>query len=145
MATKTDKLTLDLMNEVKKRKTEIAKAERPNWRTNCSFSYGEGDSKSVNIHVMQDVRQLVSIVAFLRAREQYYDLAAKELGVDAPSFKWSGFSVSDWVEDIKMRVNKIQIASKKTSLESLETRLNKIVSPALREEMELQAIRDELG
>ena len=33
---KTDKKTLDLIKEVQARKIEIAKAARPQWKTNCS-------------------------------------------------------------------------------------------------------------
>lgn len=39
---------------------------------------------------------------------------------------------------IKMRIMKIQIASEKEKLESLETRLNKIISPEKRAEIEAE-------
>lgn len=145
MAKKTDQKTLDLIQEVARRKQEIAKAERPNWITNCSFSFEEGSSKTVNLHVCQDVRQMITIAAFLRESEISYNAAAQELGVDAPPFTWSGFSVSDWLSDIRTRINRIQIDSKKKKLAALEERLNKIISPELRAEMELEAIAAELS
>lgn len=43
-----------------------------------------------------------------------------------------------------VRIMKIQIASEKEKLESLETRLNKIISPEKRAELELEAIEAEL-
>ena len=146
MATKkTDTKTLELIKEVNRRKDEIAKAEKPNWITNCSFSYTEGSSQAVNIHVEKDVRKLVKIVAFLRSQEAAYKAAVKELGVEAPGFKWDGFSVSDWVEDILTRINKVQIASKRQKLEVLESRLNSIISPELKAQLELEAIEAELS
>jgi len=141
---KTDSKTLELIKKVQQQKQEIAKAERPNWVTNCSFSYIEGSSKTVNLHVCRDVREMVCVVAFLKEREKSYISAVKELGVDAPEFKWNGFSVSDWVNDVKTRIDKVQIADKKKKLEALEDRLNKIISPELRAELELEAIAAEL-
>mgnify|MGYP001270327641 CR=1 FL=1 len=141
----TDKQTMDLIKKVQQQKAEIEKAERPNWITNCSFSYVEGSAKTVNLHVCRDVREMVCIAAFLKDREKSYDAASKELGVEAPPFQWDGFTVKDWMSDIKTRIDKVQIESKKKKLETLEARLNKIVSPELRAKMELEAIAAELG
>lgn len=147
MATKkttTDQKTLELIREVAKQKEEISKAERPSWTTNCSFSYTERPSDAVNIHVESNIRNLVCIAAFLKEKEKSYREAAEALGVEAPAFTWSGYAVSDWLSDLKLRINKIQIASKKKKLETLETRLNAIISPELRAQMELEAIASEL-
>jgi len=46
------------------------------------------------------------------------------------------------VADVKTRIGKVSIHKKKRQLEALETRLEKIVSPELRAEMELQAIKE---
>ena len=144
MANKTDAKTLELIQAVRRQKEDIAKAERPNWATNCSFSYGENGSNTVNLHVESNIRNLICIASFLRDKVKSYKETAAELGVEAPDFTWQGFSVSDWLEDVKLRINKVQIASKKKKLETLEERLNKIISPQLRAEMELAAIQSEL-
>ena len=144
MAKKTDNTTIKLIEEVQKRKAEIAKAEKPNWQTHCSFSYDGGGSKGINLHVEKDVGKLVCIAAFLRDKEKSYKETADILGIEAPPFTWSTFKVSDWLQDIKTRITKIQIFDKKKKLESLEARLNKIISPELRAKMELDAIAAEL-
>lgn len=141
----TDQKTLDLIKEVARQKAEIAKAEKPKWQTNCNFSYKEGSPDVVVLHVERSIKSLVDIAAFLVKREEAYLEVAASLGVEAPAFTWNGFSVADWMEDVKMRINKIQIASKKAKFEALEERLNKIISPELRAEMELEAIANELG
>ena len=75
----------------------------------------------------------------------YYDLKNVLLGVEGtPEFTWSSFTVQQWLDDIKARINKVQIATKKKALEHLETRLNAVISPELRAEMELEAISAEL-
>jgi len=143
---KTDKKTLDLINEVKRRKAEIAKLDRPNWRTNCAWSWVDGNlSNPINLQVESNVRNLISIAGFLGERATSYQRAAEALGVeDPPQFTWNNFTVDDWIEDIRARINKVQIASKKKKLEQLENRLNAIISPELKAELELEAIAGEL-
>lgn len=147
MAKKTDQKTLDLIKEVAKQKAEISKAERPNWKTNCAFTYIEGNlNGATNLHVQSNVKELISIAGFLLEKAEAYGKAASALGLNSPpSFTWSGFSVDDWLEDIRTRINKLQIASKKEKLEKLEFRLNAIISPELRAEMELAAIQSDLS
>lgn len=145
---KTDKKTLELIQLVKKQKEEIASLERPSYRTNCSFTFVEGvNTNAVNLHVETDVRKLVDMAGFLKAREKAYLEMASWLGVEGtpPTFTWSGYKVEEWFEDIKTRIAKVQISSKRKKLEALEERLNKIVSPELRAQLELEAIAGELG
>lgn len=145
MAKKMDEKTLSLIKEVNKRKAEIASLERPNWKTNCSFSYIEDKIVyPINIHVESSVMKLVSMAGFLVERKNAYKEAEKFLGLEAPEFSWMGFSVEDWISDIKTRIDKIQIADKRKKLDTLESRLNQIVSPELRAKLELEAIEAEL-
>ena len=148
MAKKTDNKTLELIKEVNRRKAEIAQADKPNWKTNCSFSFVEGSSSSgaINLHVESNVQTLIKIAAFLINKYDEYRRAVNVLGViDAPNLTWNGFSIEDWTEDVKSRINKVQIASKRKALEVLESRLNAVISPELRAEMELQAIAEALN
>jgi hypothetical protein len=142
--TTTDEKTVELMREVARRKAEIKAADRPQWVTNCNFSYQEGSANIINLHVESDVRKLVLIVAFLKEKERGFAEAAKELGVEGVSFSWNGFPAADWIGDVKMRITKLQIATKRKKLETLEARLNGIISPELRAKMELEAIENEL-
>ena len=96
-----DAQTLALIDEVKKRKKEIAKAEKPNWVTNCSFAYTEGSSQITNLQVESDVTKLLKIGAFLRTRAEAYDATAKDPNLeDVPKFKWDGFTVDEWFADL---------------------------------------------
>lgn len=145
MAKATDEKTLALIKEVQRRKEEIKKLEgrwTPN--TNLSFSFVEGSASGViNLRTVTSLPTLISIVSFLMDRQNSYNTAAQILGVDdAPDFKWCGFTVKEWTEDVKTRVGKVQLDQKKRQLEALESRLEKIVSPELRAEMELQAIEE---
>lgn len=141
----TDAKTLDLIEEVKRQKKEIARAERPNWLTKCTFPWVEGSSQTVNFHQESNVANLVKIAAFLLERERSYMDASQRMGVEVPDFTWDNYSVKDWLEDIRMRINKIQISAKRKKLETLEARLNSLISPELKAQLELEAITSELN
>lgn len=144
----TDKKTLELIAQVKAKKASIAKAEKPSYETNMSFSYIEGNkSSAVNLHVESDVKKLICIGAFLAERSaNYLMIASKVFGLESPpEFTWDGFTVDQWLNDLKLKITKIQIVTEKEKLEALEKRLNKIISPEKRAEIELEAIEAELG
>ncbi len=144
---KTDKKTLELIEQVKRDRAEIAKLDKPSYKTNCSFTYIEGNRGSAtNIHVETDVKKLILMAAFLTEKENSYKGAAKLLGVEKiPDFTWDGYTVAEWLQDLKTRISKVQISSKKAKLEALEARLKKIISPELQAELELADIEKELG
>lgn len=143
---KADEKTLALIEEVKNKKAEIAKIQRPNWLTNCSFSYQpKGRPEPINLHVVSDVFELINIVAFLNLREQAYEDAVDMLQVEVPTFEWYGHLTEEWIADVKTRIDQIQLSDKKKKLEILEKRLDKIISPELKRQMELEAIEAELN
>tara|TARA_R110000772_G_scaffold17946_3_gene49994 strand:+ start:143673 stop:144110 length:438 start_codon:yes stop_codon:yes gene_type:complete len=145
MANTNDKVVQELFKVVQKKKEEISSAERPNWVTNCAFRYDLSSSKSVNINTIGDVNVIVEAMAQLLQRQGSHAEAMKQLNVKATPFTWFGYSVEDWKTDFKTRINKIQISSKKTELATLESRLNKLISPELRTQLELEDIAKQLS
>lgn len=139
MENKTDKLVQDLFKVVQTKKAEIAKAEKPNWVTNCSFRYNKESSATTNIQVCADIDELVNIIGFLCVHKKGHDEAQEFLGTDK-TFKWLGFTIDEWKTDVKTRIDKIQIGNKKKELELLESRLDKLVSPELKAQLELEEI-----
>lgn len=141
---KTDKKTLELWDKVQEKKKEIAKAEKPVWKTNCSFSFGLfNDKDRVNLQTISDLNILTMILAFLIQMEEAWTKASNALGITS-KFNWMSFSREDWEADIKTRVTKIQITTKKKEFESLEARLNSILSPEMKAELELAEIEKAL-
>jgi hypothetical protein len=143
-----DALVLKLIDEVKQRKAEIESIERPVYRTNCTFSYDDTTrtgNGSINLRTLS-VRDLLSVAGFLMGRADYFVKAAIHMVLeDSPGFQWQGFSLADWLADIKTLANKSQLTSKRTNLEFLEKRLDSLVSPELRRKLELEAIQRELA
>jgi len=137
----------ELLGKARALQEEIKTAEKPNFKTNMSFSWRDGQTADrVNLHAESDVSNLVRIVGFLRAMADGYKMAIADIGVEAPgAFTWGGFTYEQWLHDIKLRVSKIQISAKKKKLETIETALESLISPELRRKMELDRIRQELG
>lgn len=144
MSNDRDKIVKELFDVIQEKKAEIAKAEKPNWETNCAFRYGKESSVSTNLQVCNSAEELLDILTFLVSKKDAYDTAQKLLGTSI-KFKWFGYTFGEWLSDIKTRLNKIEISSKKKELEALETRLDKLVSPEMKEAMELEEIRKILG
>ncbi len=146
MASKTkDEIIQDLFEVVRQKKAEIAKAEKPKWETNCSFSYSENGSERTNIQIVSDVNALLRILGHIAIQFDGFTKAAGMTNVTDAKFKWQGFTLNEWVSDIQTRINKIQITKKRAELEDLERRLDKLVSPEVREAMELEAIQKALS
>jgi len=139
MATTRDEKVQELFQIVQQKKSAIVKAEKPNWQTNCSFGYIKDSSQRTNIQILNDIDELAEILAFLIRREESHKQAVIKLGIES-KFKWMGFTMDQWESDIQTRIDKIQISKKKQELEQLESRLNSLVSPELRAEMELDEI-----
>ena len=144
MGNSKDKEVKKLFDVVSEKKKEIAKAEKPSWETKCSFSYEDGTNRRLNLHTVSDSNQLIEAFAYLLEKEKSHLEAANQLGLTL-DFQWMGFTVEQWKSDFKTRAFKINIDKEKKKLDSLEKRLNGLVSKEMREEMELAEIKNLLG
>lgn len=133
-----DEVINKLFAKLQEKKKQIESIERPQWRTNFSFAYNPQEAARVNIQTC-GVDQLVDILGFLLSKESAWNQASKMLELKS-DFKWQTFSMDDWLHDIKTRVAKISIDSKKKEYKQLEDKLNALVSPEQRRLMELEAI-----
>lgn len=145
METKTTTMSADekvkaLFASLQAKKAEIANAERPQYITGGSFRYSESVGNPIDIMTVRDERKLVEILAFLKDREKSYAEAAAELKVKA-DFTWLGFTVEEWLKDLKTRVTILQITKRRAELIALEARVNAVVTPELRRQMEMEDLQ----
>ena len=138
-----DERVLALFEKLQSKKAEVANAERPVYVTGGQFRYSESVGTSVDIMTVRDERKLVEILVFLKDRSERYPAACEELGVEA-EFKWLGFTYDEWKQDLKTRVSVLQIAKRKAELKELEARVNAVMTPELRAELELKALEAEI-
>jgi hypothetical protein len=141
-ASNSDELTLKLLEEINNRKAEIKSLERTSYVTNMSLTIG---TVNYNINVITDIRVIIDCIAYIESLEERYNKVVSDYSiVGAPVFKYCGYTSKDWVTDLMTKLGKIQISEKRKYLETLEARLNAIVSPELRAQMELENIAREL-
>lgn len=144
MTTKNDEIIEGLFKKVQEKKAEIAKAEKPQWQTNCAFVY-DNSSTVMNIQVISNIDVLVDMLSYILIKSESHKQVVKRLDLQEREYKYMGFTVDEWESDIKTRINKIQITSKKKELDELEKKLNSLVSPEKRTEMELAEIAKKLS
>lgn len=142
----TDEAVMELLRTVDKKKKEIqALKKKPIWYTNCTFGYSaESSHDRVNIQTRRDLETLVGFYAFLLERETYLAAAAEELGVKV-EFTHLNYPISEWKADLKTRIGQLSIEEKQKEIDELDKRVNKLVSPDQRREMELKALQEILG
>lgn len=143
----SDDVTLKLIQQVDEQRRVIKNLKKSNSnRTNMTFSYNEVLSGSVNLNTVSKVDELIKIASFLTSKKEAYDSTAKLMQVEnIPEFKWMGFVVEDWIHDIKNKIDRIQLSIKEARLNSLEQRLESVISPELKRQRELDSIAAELN
>jgi hypothetical protein len=135
----TDEKINKLLKDVETKKAEIKSLENPRYKTNLSLTM-EPFSTAINLNIL-DIRGLLNIKAHLSAlKEQYDKLDTESLGAMYKEFIYSGFTYKEWMNDIDLRIGKILISEKRKHLAALEERLNKIMSPELKAQLELEEI-----
>ena len=143
----TDTRVLALINQVKQQRADLKALDHPTYRTNCSFSWTGGAGKVVdNVNIRtQSVEDLIRIGAFLDVLSARYGALVTEMQVDAQPFSWGGYTAEDWLHDIKILADSKQINARRAKLAALEARLDAVISPELRREMELERLELEIG
>lgn len=147
-AADSDAKILELLGKVGAQKAEIAEIERPSYRTNRVFFFVEGDpSRPHNLAVTQDIAALLKMAAHVEAAAAAYAQACTSLmgSEECPPFTWCGYSLEDWQHDLRKRADQVRIKARREKLAQLEARLNAIVSPEKRRELELRSIEAALG
>lgn len=139
-----DAMILELFNKVQEKKLLIEKAEKPNWQTSGNFRYSQDSAhNSINIQILTDVRKLVEIYAFILSRSNDHNQANEDLGTEV-KFTWLSFSADEWKSDITTRINQLSIQNKRKELAEYEARLNTLISPEMKRQFELEAIKKAL-
>ena len=132
-----DKSVIALLQKVREKKEAIKKSQsRPQWKTNCSYGNSSEPAHRVNIQTVRDENKLIGIAAEILWTNEKMNEAANLIGLKYNDTVL-GFSVADWLNDLKTRANMLNIEKQKKEIEELDKRINKLVSSEQRREMEL--------
>jgi hypothetical protein len=140
METLDDKVK-KLFDLVQEKKSQIAKLEKPSYKTNMSFPTADGNR--VNLQTVNDPVALIKILASLKNDSTAFNGICKEKGWDF-EYKHANFPYADWEADITTLINRINIKKMKDDLADKENKLNALLSPEKKRELEFAALEKEL-
>lgn len=135
---KNDEKILALKKTIEKRKDELGKKEPFAPVTSCSLDF---EGARYNLHTINDMNTLAYIMCKLHALE----IAAADLGIDVSALVLSGFSVSDWMHDLKAKVSLVKRQAKENELKAFEKKLDALLSADKKTELEIDSIAALLG
>lgn len=138
MAQKNDDRILVLKKQIEEKKKELGKQPRFSPVTTCMFNY---NGNRVNIHTLTSVKDINTMLVYLNI----YAMSAENLGIDCADVCFDGFSVSDWMEDLNAKKAVVEYNEKKSQLNTLEKKLDKLLSDDKKTELEIDAIADLIG
>ena len=124
---------LELKNKIEDKRNSIKELKRFNPITNCILILRE---ESYNLNV-QDKQQLINLLVELNSLYLSY----KNLDIE-DEYLLNGFSLEDWISDIKQKIDIINIKAETKKLNELETKLNNMLSQDKKTEMELNDIEN---
>ena len=131
-----------LMATVKARRAKVGKLKKPQWITPCSLVLP--GCERLSIQVCSDLGLLAFACGTLLRMKVDIESASKELDVEVKA-DWQSYPIDDWITDIKLRIQVTQVKAEQEKLTKLEAKLNTLLSPEQRREIELASIADELA
>lgn len=129
MATKNDERVLQLKEVIDKKRIELKSVKKFTPLTNCVLDL-EGQKYNLNVLQFDDLQLLL-------VRLNMYLISAKDLKVN---LEISGYSIAEWITDVKCKIEIIEYKRKEVELKTLETKLDKMLSDEKKTEMELDEI-----
>lgn len=129
---KNDEKIIALKAQIEIKKEELKKIARFNPMTSCSI---ELDGVRYNLHTL-DKKQLTSLLVKLNM----YRISLEDLEIE--EFDICGYNVTDWIEDIKNKLEVINQREEQNKLKQLESKLTKMLSEEKKTELELAEIEN---
>lgn len=130
------------LNQVKKQKQIFLETEansNGSWITTAVLNL---PNMKLNLQTAKEPA-IVAALAELLSMQDYHLKAAKILDSKS-AFIVDGYTIEEWQNDFKLRLNKIKAKNEKEKLDNLEQRLKNIMSEDLKRSKELEAIMNEL-
>jgi hypothetical protein len=133
MANENDTKILNLKKAIEDKKKSLKVTEKFTPVTNCSI---EIDGVRYNIQVLTK-EQIIALMVKLNS----YRLSAKDLGVE---FNMSGYSVDDWMTDLKSKYMNLDRKLEERRLKALEDKLHNLLSSDKKVELEIEDIANSI-
>jgi hypothetical protein len=135
----------ELFAVLQKQRVEVEKTEKEtkkSWKTTCTIRIASR-AEQVNLQTANEAT-IQQVLADLLIHRDYSAKAAHLLGLDDKE-EYANFKYDDWLEDCQKRIAVLKIKEKKARLDIIEKRIDGIVSPEKRREMEFENLKKDLG
>jgi len=152
MSDKIDDRVRVLFDKVEQKRKQIKSIKgKPHFTTNNVFTWFTGGAPAgapVNLNV-QTIESLLEIYSFLIDKEQSFQktlakLAAKGIELDV-KFSHGGYSLEDWLKDIELHLSLKNIKKEEDKLKAMEAKLENLISPEMRRQLEIESLEKELA
>jgi hypothetical protein len=135
MATKNDKVILNLKKEIETKKALLATGVKFNPITNCSL---ELDGTRHNLHVANKETLLLLIAKLNGLNNSLAEVMPGE------SLTISGYKVDQWLEDLIVKFNALNVSNEKVRLQALEAKLHQLLSVDTKVEIEIKDLMSQI-
>lgn len=135
-----DSKVSELLNKVNFEKNVVnglKSAVTKSWITTCTIGFDSTATK-INIQTTKE-DALIDILAKLVTLSAGHNSACDLLGI-SKEFIYQGYKFDAWMSDINKRIKLLELKTKESNLEIIESKLDTLVSPEKRREMELELI-----
>ena len=134
MSRNDDKI-MELKKLIEDKKLSLAQGIKFEPVTNCSLELNE---VRYNLNVLNRDEIIYLLLEF-----NMLLISAKDLGLDK-EYKVSGYTLDDWITDLKVKLEMTMQKSKEAELLRMERKLDKLLSDDKRVELTLNDIENEL-
>lgn len=139
MSVKNDEMILKLKEQIANRKAEFDKLPK-NFVAETSCVYIDEAGEKSNLRVMT-ADQLIPLMVKLHM----YEMSALDLGIYDGDIKISGFTIGNWIHDIRGRLDEIKRRETEKALKADEKLLDSLLSEDKKTELALKDIAARLG
>lgn len=138
MAIKNDERILELKKQIDEKKKELGKQPRFSPVTTCILNH---QGNRINIHALTSIKDINAMLVYFNM----YVMSAEDMEINCEDIVFDGFSITDWIEDLKAKKTVIEYTAKKEQLTALEKKLDKLLSDDKKTELEIESIANLIG
>lgn len=136
-----DSVVSELLAKVKTEKVLVEALKSTvskSWITTCTIGF-DGSPSKINIQTAQE-STLIEILSKLYILADAHTAVLSILNMPSREFTYQGYTFSDWTADVKKRISLLELKTKEANLALIEAKLDTLVSPDKRREMELDDV-----
>ena len=139
---KHDEKVKTMLDVLEKKRKELGTRPSGVLVTNGLLKFTDKDH--ININAITDIKVAANSLALILENKSAYENACKALGIES-EYNYGGYSIEDWITDLKLRVKIIQWNAKQAEFNAISKKLDGLISEDLRTEKELGDIESLLS